>query len=99
MPKDKEFFRQGANLAQQLAIEEPIYAKLAGSDPETSESIGFFLMLGKHELIDLEQPSMKLFMDLLDVRRKAKFATSERNNEITKMGMQMPKADAVYFDE
>jgi hypothetical protein len=53
---------------------------LAGSDPKTSESIGFLLMLGEHGMIDLEDPSIKLVLDLLDVTRKARFATSEKVN-------------------
>ena len=101
MTKDKEFFRQGASLSQQLAHtkEGKIYQKLAGSDPETSKAIGFFLIMSELGYIDLEQPSMKLMMGLLDVERKALFATSEKTNEITKMGLQMPKEDAMYFDE
>lgn len=99
MPQSKEWFRQGASLSQQLADTIPIYQQLAGSDPETSESIGFFLILGKLGYIDLEESSMKLVMELLNVKRQARFATSERNNEITKMGMQMPKSDAQYYDE
>ena len=99
MPQSKEWFRQGASLSQQLADNIPIYQQLAGSDPETSEAIGFFLILGKLGYIDLEESSMKLIMELLNVKRQARFATSERNNEITKMGMQMPKSDAQYYDE
>jgi len=40
-------------------------------------------------------------LDLLDVQRKAAFATSEKTNEITKMGLQMPKAEDIIssFDK
>jgi len=91
--KSKYQFYQEASLSQKLAHRDPIYKKLAGSDPATSEAIGAFLMWGKHGLLDLEEPSMKLFMDMLDVRRKALFATSPHTNEITKMGLQMPRAE------
>ena len=87
-----EFYKE-ASLSQKLAYKDPIFKKLAGSDPETSQAIGFFEILGKHKIIDLEEPSWELVMDLLNVRRKALFATSEKVNEITKMGMQMPKAE------
>jgi len=99
MPKDKEWFRQGANLAQQLSDDKPMYQFLAGSDPETSEAIAFLLTLGEMKYIDPEDPSIKLLLALLNARRMALFATSEKNNEITKMGLQMPRSDAVYVDE
>jgi hypothetical protein len=56
-------------------------------------------MLGEHNMIDLKDPSIMLVLDLLDVTRKARFATSEKVNEITKMGLQMPKAEDVYFGD
>lgn len=104
MPKEKEWFRQGASLGQQLGDqvklgERKVYSLLAGSDPETSESIGFFLVMGELGYINLESEGMKLVMALLNVRRQALFATSEKVNEITKMGMQLPRSDDVYFDE
>ena len=87
-----------ASLSQKLAHKLPIFQKLAGSDPETSMAIGFFEILGQHKLIELEDPNMKLLMDLLNVKRQALFATSERNNEITKMGMMMPKHEDIISD-
>lgn len=104
MPQDKEWFKQGANLGQQLGDQiklgkTRVYPKLAGSDPETSESIALFLVMGELGYIDLEEPSIKFIMAWLNIKRQALFATSEKTNEITKMGMQLPKSDAVYFDE
>lgn len=94
-----EFFQQ-ASLSQKLAHRDPIYKILAGSDPETSQMIGFFQILHQHKKIDLDSPNWKLLFDLLNVTRKALFATSEKTNEITKMGFQMPKAEEdVNFDE
>lgn len=92
-----EFWKE-SSLSQKLAHKLPIYQRLAGSDPETSMSIGFFEILGEHGLIDLEKPNMKLMMDLLNVKRQALFATSEKVNEITKMGLQMPKAEDIISD-
>ena len=104
MPKDKEWFRQGANLGQQLGDQiklgkTQVYPQLAGSEPETSNAIGVFLVLGELGYINLESKEMKLVMSLLNIRRQALFATSEKTNEITKMGMQLPRSDDVYFDE
>ncbi len=92
-----EFWKE-SSLSQKLAYKIPIYQKLAGSDPETSMSIGFFEILGEHGLIDLKEPNMKLMMELLNVKRQALFATSEKVNEITKMGLQMPKAEDIISD-
>lgn len=100
MPQQRskyEFWKE-SSLSQKLSDKLPIYQKLAGSDPETSMSIGFFEILGKHKIIDLTEPAMELMMDLLNVKRQALFATSEKVNEITKMGLQMPKAEDIISD-
>jgi len=56
-------------------------------------------ILGQHGILDLKDPSIMLLMDILNVTRKALFATSEKTNEITKMGLQMPKSEDVYFGD
>lgn len=99
--RSKHQFYQEASLSQKLAHKDKIYKQLAGTDRELSTSIGMLLILGEHKLIDTENPSIKLMLDLLDVQRKAAFATSEKTNEITKMGLQMPKSEDIIssFDE
>ena len=94
----KQQFFQEASLSQKLANKDPIYTKLAGSDKELSKSIGFLLVMGEFGLIDLEETSVKLMLALLDVERKAAFATSDRVNEITKMGLQMPRSESVISE-
>lgn len=86
-------FYQEASLSQKLSDADTDYRRLAGTDRQISDSIGFLMVLGKHDLIDLEEPTMALMMDLLDIQRKSAFATSEKTNEITKMGLQMPKGE------
>jgi hypothetical protein len=98
MTKNFEF-RHQASLSQQLAHNDNIYTKLAGSNPELSKSIGVLLVLCEKKILNENDPNVELLLALLDVQRKAEFATSEKTNEISKMGMQMPKADAVYYDE
>jgi len=93
--RTKYQFFQEASLSQKLADNDPIYQKLAGTDREVSNSIGVLMILGRHKVIDLEDPSMALILDILDVQRKSAFATSEKTNEITKMGLQMPKAEYI----
>ena len=90
-----EYFNQ-ASLSQKLAHKDKVFTKLAGADRQISESIGVLLVLGELGYVDLEDSGMKLTLALLDMQRKAVFATSEKVNEITKMGMMMPKgADIV----
>lgn len=101
MPKrSSDFeFRQQASLSQQLADNDDIYSKLAGSNPELSKSIGILLVLCELKILNKEDPNIQMLLALLDVQRKAEFATSEKTNEITKMGMQLPRSEAVYYDE
>ena len=93
MPRESRIdFARNEAMASYLAALEPIYQKLAGADKAISDKIAFFEALSKEKLIDLEQPEIKLLLTILDFKRKARFATSERTNEITKMGLQMPKS-------
>ena len=89
-----EFWKE-ASLSQKLSDKIPIYQKLAGSDSELSDSIGVLLVLCEFKILDAEEPNTKLLLAILDVQRKARFATSEKVNEITKMGMQMPKGEDI----
>lgn len=100
MTKSKVEFYQQSSLSQKLSHKDKIYRKLAGTDRELSDSIGILLVLGEFGMIDLENSNVALLLALLDVQRKSAFATSEKTNEITKMGLQMPKAaDVVDFSE
>lgn len=95
-----EFFKE-ASLSQQLANkikfnEEKIYPFLAGADPETSLKIGRLKVLWKHGLLHISQKKYDLIMDLLNMERMSRFATSEKVNEISKMGMQMPKEEYIF---
>ena len=100
MSSKYEFWKE-ASLSQKLADKYPIFQQLAGSDPELSDSIGILLILGEFGLIDTKDTNIKLMLAILDVLRKARFATSDKTNEITKMGLQMPKGEEIIssFDE
>ena len=99
--QSKYKFYQEASLSQKLADKIPIYQQLAGSDPETSKAIGIITVLGENDLLDLDDPNISLVLDILNVTRQALFATSDKVNEISKMGMQMPKPEDIIssFDE
>lgn len=90
--RSKYEFQQEASLSQQLAHRMKEYAEYAGADPKTSLTIARLNVLIEHNLLDPEDPQIKLIKDLLNEKRKALFATSDKVNEITKLGLQMPKA-------
>jgi len=90
-PRSKFQFYQESMMAQRVADKYPEFVGYAGADSKTSLKIMFFETLGKHDKIDLKKGDMPLFMDLLHGRRKVLFATSEKVNEITKMGFMLPK--------
>ena len=95
MPQSRskyEFYKE-ASLSQKLAHRHPEYSDYAGSDKDISITLALFNILDKHKIIDLNDPNWRFMKDLLNEQRKAIFATSEKVNEITKMGLQMPKAE------
>ena len=90
-----EFYKE-ASLSQQLAYRHPEFGDYAGADSKISLTIAFLNVLSDHGMIDLKEPNWKFVKDLLNEQRKALFATSEKVNEITKMGLQMPKSEDEY---
>jgi len=99
MPKrSSDFeFRQQASLSQKVSFDIPILRKLSGSDQELSDSIGVLWYLGEKGLMD--KKDTEFILGLLDVLRLSHFATSERTNEITKMGFMLPAKEMSYYDE
>ena len=91
-----EFYKE-ASLSQQLAHRHKEYGQYAGSDQKTSLMIARLNILSEFGMIDLEKPPYNLIKALLNEKRKALFATSEKVNEITKMGLQMPKAEDEFY--
>lgn len=83
-------FRQQALMSQRLADSKPDYVDLAGSDPKTSLKIQRLKVMQRHGFV--EEDELSFILALLNGDRMAFFATSERVNEITKLGLQMPKA-------
>lgn len=93
-----EFFKE-ASLSQQLAHRMKEYIDYAGADPKTSLTLARLRVLGEAGIINLKDKGISLLWNLLNEKRKALFATSDKVNEITKMGLQMPKAEYVYIGE
>ena len=85
-----EFYKE-ASLSQQLAHRIPIYQKLAGADVQISDSIAVLTYINDQE--NFKKSPVEFMLGLLNVLRLSHFATSEKTNEITKMGLQMPKSE------
>jgi len=101
--RTKYQFFQEASLSQKLADKDPIFKELSGNDPETAKAIGYFIELDRLGLIafkrnkhgEITDPTWALIMALLQVDLKVSFACSEKTNEITKMGLRMPRAEDI----
>lgn len=101
MSKSDFVFYKEATMSQRLSNKDGRYSKFAGSDQAISDKLAFFEALGELGLIDLKTGPVKVLMVILDYKRVSRFATSERTNEITKMGLLMPKEpdESDYNDE
>lgn len=67
----------------------PIIQQLAGTDREISDSIAVLIYFGEKGLLDKNDTDF--IIGLLDVLRLSHLATSEKTNEITKLGFMLPK--------
>lgn len=95
--KSSDFeFRQQTSLSQRLGDKIPLLQILAGTDPETSIAIATLDFVSDPENWKLSP--IKFTMGLLNARRLALLATSERFNEISKMGFMLPAKEMSYHD-
>jgi hypothetical protein len=101
MKKTSDFeFRQQTSLSQRVGFQIPIIQKLAGSDPEISNSIATLTYIDNPENMKLlEKDPLKWIVGLLNVLRLAAFATSPHTNEISKMGFMLPAQEIRIIDE
>jgi len=99
MPKkSSDFeFRQQTMMSQRVSYEIEIIRKLAGSDPQISDSIAVLSFINDPE--NFKKSPIEFMLGLLDVLRLSHFATSENTNEISKMGFMLPSKEASYYDE
>ena len=98
MPKrSSDEFRQQASLSQKVSYDIPLIRKLAGSDVQISDSIAVLSYINDPE--NFKKSPTEFMLGLLDVLRLSHFATSEKVNEISKLGFMLPNRDATYYDE
>ena len=99
MPKkssDYEF-RAQAMMSQRVSYEIEIIKKLAGSDPQISDSIAVLSYINDSE--NFKKTPIEFMLGLLNVLRLSHFATSEKTNEISKMGFMLPAKEGAYYDD
>lgn len=96
MSQSKYNIYQQASLSQKVSAQIPLLKKLSGSDPQISDSIAVLSFLRDKKIISGKDS--EFILGLLDVLRLSHFATSEKINEITKLGFMLPKGEAIISD-
>jgi hypothetical protein len=97
MPKrSNDDFRVQASLSQKVSFDFEILRKLAGSDPQLSDSIAVLTYI--NEPANLKKPPIDFMLGLLDVLRLSHLATSEKTDIISKLGFMLPAQELSYRD-
>ena len=99
--RSKYEFREQASLSQQASDKEARLKKYVGADRAISDKLADIDTLVEMGYMSEKDPRIKYMQRQLDNRRLARLATSERLNEITKLGFMLPKADNIIssFDD
>jgi len=99
--RSKYEFREQASLSQQASDKEARLKKYVGADRAISDKLADIDTLVEMGYMSEKDPRIKYMKRQLDNRRLARLATSERLNEITKLGFMLPKADNIIssFDD
>ena len=99
--QSKDNFREQASLSQQASDKDERLKKYVGADQAISDKLADIDTLIEMGYISENDPRIKFLKLRTDNRRLARLATSERLNEITKLGFFLPKADNIIssFDD
>jgi hypothetical protein len=98
MPKkSSDDFRVQASLSQKVSFDNELIQKLAGSDPQISNSIAVLSYINDPE--NLKKSGIEFVLGLLNVLRLSHFATSEKTDIISKLGFMLPAKEMSYYDE
>ena len=98
MPKkSSDDFRVQASLSQKVSFDNDLLQKLAGSDPQISDSIAVLSYINDPK--NLKQPAIEFMLGLLNVLRLSHLATSEKTDIISKLGFMLPTKEMSYYDE
>jgi len=95
--KSSDDFRVQASLSQKVSFDNELIKKLAGSDPQISDSIAVLSYINDPE--NFKKPAIEFMLGLLDVLRLSHLATSEKTDIISKLGFMLPAKEMSYYDE
>lgn len=98
MPKkSSDDFRVQASLSQKVSFDNELIQKLAGSDPQISDSIAVLSYINDPK--NLKKSAIEFMLGLLNVLRLSHLATSEKTDIISKLGFMLPAKEMSYYDE
>ena len=95
--KSRDDFRVQASLSQKVSFDNELLQKLAGSDPQISDSIAVLSYINDPK--NLKQSGIDFMLGLLNVLRLSHLATSEKTDIISKLGFMLPTKEMSYYDE
>ena len=95
--KSSDDFRVQASLSQKVSFDNELIQKLAGSDPQISDSIAVLSYINDPE--NLKKSGIEFMLGLLNVLRLSHLATSEKTDIISKLGFMLPAKEMSYYDE
>lgn len=82
---------QEASLSQKASYRNVKLRKYVGTDPDISKKLAKLNVLMAFGIINKKDPLITLAYAILDEQRIAEMVTSERFNEISKLGFLLPK--------
>lgn len=85
-----DFFEK-ISLAQKIAYDDPHISEYVGSDVELAKAIAFFSVCEDAGIIDPETTS--LIKTIMIEQNKATFASSEKTDIFSKLGLFRPKKE------
>ncbi len=88
-------FMEKFSLSQGISADDKNFSDYSGADTEIALSLAFFNVLIKHKIVDDQDPTIKIMMDLLKEQAKAVFASSPNTDVYTKLGFRRPRKERV----
>ena len=95
--RSRDDFRVQASLSQKVSFDNELLQRLAGSDPQISDSIAVLSYINDPE--NFKKPAIEFMLGLLNVLRLSHLATSEKTDIISKLGFMLPTKEMSYYDE
>lgn len=87
-------FFQKISLAQKISAKDKKFKEYVGSDTEIAQTIAVLNVLVEHKILD--KNSAEIVKDILIEQNRAIFASSEKTDIFTKLGLLYPKGERNY---